>query len=243
MKREAPPEEAGEKVPIWIISFADMITLLLAFFVMLQSMAHSKDATLTKGVQRSFVTSMSRCGLPDFLFESDDQMDVDWQRLRYPEDVGKESQTEEMPSNLQEDRISKIFDRMSKEMKSETSDEAHQVLSRYTLTLAFNEQGQLDEAGRAKLDDLARETCQHAGQQPLEVVTYSLAQPATKAAILQTAHQLAVAAGHLRESMAKNGRPEVPVKAWGRLVGANPSSQPAAQADEGKILVVLLRAT
>ena len=35
----------GEKVPLWIISFADMITLLLAFFVMLQSLSTSQDLT------------------------------------------------------------------------------------------------------------------------------------------------------------------------------------------------------
>ena len=35
-------EEQGEKVPLWIISFADMITLLLSFFVMLQTMCRRR---------------------------------------------------------------------------------------------------------------------------------------------------------------------------------------------------------
>lgn len=36
-------EESGEKAPLWIISFADMISLLMAFFVMLQAMATEKS--------------------------------------------------------------------------------------------------------------------------------------------------------------------------------------------------------
>jgi outer membrane protein OmpA-like peptidoglycan-associated protein len=38
-KKQAQEEESGEKAPLWIISFADMISLLMAFFVMLQTLA------------------------------------------------------------------------------------------------------------------------------------------------------------------------------------------------------------
>jgi hypothetical protein len=47
MKPSAPPPEpSGEKVPIWIISFADMITLLLSFFVMLTSFSTYNKGSL-----------------------------------------------------------------------------------------------------------------------------------------------------------------------------------------------------
>jgi flagellar motor protein MotB len=36
-------EEKGEQAPLWIISFADMISLLMAFFVMLQAMASEQS--------------------------------------------------------------------------------------------------------------------------------------------------------------------------------------------------------
>ena len=49
MKDKAPPpKEQGEKVPIWIVSFADMITLLLSFFVMLTTFSSYSKEDLSK---------------------------------------------------------------------------------------------------------------------------------------------------------------------------------------------------
>jgi chemotaxis protein MotB len=39
-------EEEPEGTPAWIVSFADLITLLLAFFVLLQSFAKEQDPEL-----------------------------------------------------------------------------------------------------------------------------------------------------------------------------------------------------
>ena len=56
MPEKPPPqeEESGEGAPIWIISFADMISLLMAFFVMLTTFADfgSIEKVKLKGVGR-----------------------------------------------------------------------------------------------------------------------------------------------------------------------------------------------
>jgi hypothetical protein len=61
MSKKAPPkEEKGESAPLWIISFADMISLLMAFFVMLQTMAAPRSGTVAKpkpGVFESTIAS------------------------------------------------------------------------------------------------------------------------------------------------------------------------------------------
>jgi outer membrane protein OmpA-like peptidoglycan-associated protein len=70
MKKQEP-EESGEKAPLWIISFADMISLLMAFFVMLQTMAAEKtNEFLTTGKERiqiisgEFRRNMDSFGMP-----------------------------------------------------------------------------------------------------------------------------------------------------------------------------------
>jgi chemotaxis protein MotB len=37
-KKEAAPEPAGESAPMWIVSFADLVTLMMSFFVVLYAM-------------------------------------------------------------------------------------------------------------------------------------------------------------------------------------------------------------
>jgi flagellar motor protein MotB len=72
MSKQAPPEESGEKAPLWIISFADMISLLMAFFVMLQTMAaeHSNEflssgGSLVKDIAYEFRRQIDGFGMPD----------------------------------------------------------------------------------------------------------------------------------------------------------------------------------
>jgi flagellar motor protein MotB len=45
-KLASPREEKGESAPLWMISFADMISLLMAFFVMLLTMSTEKSGKL-----------------------------------------------------------------------------------------------------------------------------------------------------------------------------------------------------
>ena len=46
MSRSKAPEESAPGVPIWIITFSDMTTNLLTFFVLLLSMGHVRDDSL-----------------------------------------------------------------------------------------------------------------------------------------------------------------------------------------------------
>jgi flagellar motor protein MotB len=59
VKKAPPKEEAGEKAPLWMISFADMISLLMAFFVMLLTMATSRSGTLCETGMGVFERSIS----------------------------------------------------------------------------------------------------------------------------------------------------------------------------------------
>jgi len=58
-KQKPPEEEAGEGAPIWIISFADMTSLLMAFFVMLTTFASfdTNTAKELEGIGKRIVNS------------------------------------------------------------------------------------------------------------------------------------------------------------------------------------------
>jgi outer membrane protein OmpA-like peptidoglycan-associated protein len=55
--------EVGNKVPGYIVTFSDMVTLLLTFFVMLLSLAQTQDPELVDKGRDSFVRSIRTYGL------------------------------------------------------------------------------------------------------------------------------------------------------------------------------------
>ena len=67
----------------WLLTYADMITLLLSFFVMLQTMAHTQDAKLMGISQQAFRRAISGMGMPDFLFGKQSHLDFEYQKLRH----------------------------------------------------------------------------------------------------------------------------------------------------------------
>jgi chemotaxis protein MotB len=56
-------EELGPGVPAYIVTFSDMVTLLLTFFVMLLSLAKMQDPELVNVGRDGFVSSLRNCGL------------------------------------------------------------------------------------------------------------------------------------------------------------------------------------
>jgi len=77
-KQKPPEEEGGEGAPLWIISFADMISLLMAFFVMLSTFSSFGPAEAAK------LTNIGGAALsPNF----------GWHSKQPRESMGKRAQT------------------------------------------------------------------------------------------------------------------------------------------------------
>ncbi len=62
-QRRQKIEESGPKVPGYIVTFSDMITLLLTFFVMLLSLADVQDPELFNSGRDAFLKSIKHIGL------------------------------------------------------------------------------------------------------------------------------------------------------------------------------------
>jgi flagellar motor protein MotB len=62
-KKKKKPESGGNNVPAYIVTYSDMITLLLTFFVMLLSLSNQQDPELFNVGRDSFVKSIQSLGL------------------------------------------------------------------------------------------------------------------------------------------------------------------------------------
>lgn len=179
MKAKPPPaEEHGEKVPLWIISFADMITLLLSFFVMLQTMAHSRDAMMFGIAQDSFRRAMAGLGLPDLLLGRQPITGFDYRKLKYPteETTPEESQPNARIIDGEDEDIRKSFAEMQKLMEG-TSEKSEKLMHTVSTPIRFTSAGDtLDREARDYLSGLASDLKQNLTGQTIRLYVIGMAQ-------------------------------------------------------------------
>lgn len=64
-------EDPKPIVPMWLVSFGDMMTNALTFFILLVSMAHQRDFGLIAAGLGSFVVALKSHGMPGLMSESE----------------------------------------------------------------------------------------------------------------------------------------------------------------------------
>ena len=89
------PEESKTPVPSYIVTYSDMITLLLTFFVMLLSLAETQvDKHKFMAGSYSFKTAFADFGLSGFLINHDDGVDLDHSKVKYQIDEGQDEEND-----------------------------------------------------------------------------------------------------------------------------------------------------
>jgi len=84
MREPKRPKEEVQSVPGWIVSFSDMVTLLLAFFVLLQTFAKTQDPELFYAGQGSFRRAVSGFGISSMFSGEIEAPIKDWRKIKYP---------------------------------------------------------------------------------------------------------------------------------------------------------------
>lgn len=84
MRRPKKPEETRREVPSYMMSFGDMMTLLLTFFIMLCTMAREQSAGLVSAGTGSFVAAINAFGLPGMMPSGKNPLTFQAERPKFP---------------------------------------------------------------------------------------------------------------------------------------------------------------
>ncbi|NLW86604.1 MAG: hypothetical protein GXY38_06995 [Planctomycetes bacterium] len=132
-----PQAEEVQEVPIWVVSFGDMITNLLACFVLMQSLASTQDKTLFNAGMGSFRRAVATYGMPTWK-TTHGRMEPrrNYRKIKYP--------TEESPEplmqpviNPRDDQLRQLYDDMRKLLNVSASDSRRRVIAVRPMSAKF----------------------------------------------------------------------------------------------------------
>jgi chemotaxis protein MotB len=152
-------EDEAEGTPAWIVSFADMITLLLAFFVLLQSFAQEQDPELFHEGQGAFRRSIAGFGIPDLLFGKPQVLEGPTQKKRHPTEESNESIiNRQRVIDARDARIRHAFERIKEAIDTKTSEKVPDPTNIMSTPIRFEPgSAELNAAARKYLVDVAGE--------------------------------------------------------------------------------------
>ncbi|HLB72378.1 MAG TPA: flagellar motor protein MotB [Sedimentisphaerales bacterium] len=111
MSRVQKPADEGPQVPVWIITFSDMITLLLTFFVLIVSMGKVRDDTLFDQGRALFMLQSIKTG-----FGFREAMDLGNPKIKYY--MENPEVTEGRTIDDEEEGRRRIFNKLSQTIRT-----------------------------------------------------------------------------------------------------------------------------
>jgi chemotaxis protein MotB len=157
-KKQQP--NGGPKVPGYIVTFSDMVTLLLTFFVMLLSLATTQDPELFNVGRDSFVKSIRGYGL-GMIFGKQQALDYgniqNKHTIKNPEDT---DQTRTL--DAAEERIRRTFEQVDQLVRTMPSEVVGERVDLPTVDISFApSSAQLNEQSKKSLKNLCSSLQRH----------------------------------------------------------------------------------
>lgn len=173
-RKQAVIEDDGPGVPAYIVTFSDMVTLLLTFFVMLLSLASVQDPGLFNKGRDSFVESIHNLGV-GMLFGRRPRPDFGAPKIKDPLN-DPNGLLDIRIIDAREAEIRELFDMVRRSMKAIPS-EIITGTTEFSVTSVHFSPGQttLDEAAKQFLTEFCLNLRQAAGAERVKLYVLGLA--------------------------------------------------------------------
>jgi len=223
MSIEPAQADDAQEVPAWVVSFSDMITLLLAFFVLLQAFAKVRDPELFFQGQGSFRKALKNFGLPAWMLGRENRPARDYAAVRYATEEAEEPTPKNDLADGEMERIANLFGRLKQAMDVQATDPTERLLGVMTPALRFGSgRAELGEAERNVLRRYALDLQASGGAGPRRLVVIGLAgesPPPAEQWRLAALRAQVVAAFLAKELAATPPRRRWRIESWGTRAG------------------------
>ncbi len=247
-------EEGGPKVPVYIVTFSDMVTLLLTFFVMLLSLAAVQDEELFNRGRDSFSFAIKNFGL-GMLWGRKPRPDFGNVKIKYF--ISKPDKFFEGRSiHTKEEKIRQFFNELRQSMKTMPSEVAATKTDFSVTNIRFPPgDSRLDVSAKRFLGGFCSNLQQDSGSRPIKLYVLGLAddQATEKDQWILSAKRAKVVADYLRgilssesdfqtQRSAFGGWSKWSVYWWGAGPGGDWVRQDSPISKQSQILIAVLRA-
>lgn len=247
-----PPEDEKRKTPAYIVTFSDMVTLLLTFFVLLLTISETQDPELFNRGRDSFWRSIQHCGLGALLGA---KMSVDLGEDRPKHKTSEPETSEDRTLDEYRAKLQRIFERINESTTTLPSQLVGQQLDFAMTDVTFNAGAfTLDAASEASLSRLCLNLTQSLEAESSTIYVLGLAgQDATLARQWTLSAKRARTVAHfLKRTLAKaatgrNGAglaatsPSWRVHWWGAGPGGHWAGQDSPDPGQSQILIAVLK--
>ena len=169
-------QEKPQGVPAWIVSFSDMVTLLLAFFVLLQSFAKEPTPELFYAGRNSFKRAVSGMGLPTWLLGQKPKPKMQKHINKHESEPDEDPLSRNKILDADDATIRELFDKLSRDNDSQSSDLNQELISAVATPIHFAVgRNRLNAAAKRYLDERVVELRQNLADQFVRINIIGLA--------------------------------------------------------------------
>ena len=235
------PKEEKQKVPAYIVTFSDMITLLLTFFVLLLSMASDKsDEMVFEAVRGSVEQAFSSIGLAGISINEESKLNNGKRAIRYKTDMDETEDVEGTPDAKRE-MIKRLFKKLEKNMKITPSNIVGKNPNFSPTNIRF-EKGKagLDDSAKQYLDTYARQLRENFGSRELTLYVAGLCHDnvSDKEDFILSAKRAQIVSDHIKSSLPGDSKWDI--RCWGTGDGGQWTSSEGPLTQNTEIIIAVL---